>query len=48
MGMANFYRLYVYNFSDKATAINGLLKKGVEWHWSTECQQGFEAIRDSL
>ena len=48
LGLAGFYRQYVYNFSDKAAAMNDLLKKGAEWHWSEECQLGFEALKKAL
>ena len=48
LGLAGFYRQYVYNFADKSTAMNALLKKGAPWHWSKACQQGFEAIKDAL
>ena len=48
LGLAGFYRTYVNSFSDKSTAMNALLKKDAEWNWTPECQQGFEAIKNSL
>ena len=48
LGLAGFYRQYVYNFADKSKAMNNLLKKGAEWDWNRECQMGFEAINAAL
>ena len=48
LGLAGFYRQYIYNFADKSKAMNNLLKKGAEYEWSIECQDGFEAIKAAL
>ena len=38
MGTCGYYRRFVKDFSSLAAPLFGLMKKGVRFHWSTECQ----------
>ena len=48
LGLAGFYRQYVHNFAEKSVPMNALLRKGAEWSWTQECQEGFDALKDAL
>ena len=48
LGFVGYYRRFVNNFSAVAKPLNELLRKSVEWHWGTEQQDAFEALRDAL
>jgi len=48
VGMAGFYRKFVPNFATVTAPLTELLRKGVKWRWSTECQAAIEAIKAIL
>jgi hypothetical protein len=48
LGMASYYRRWIYHFSTIAEPINMLLKKGVKFKWSDECARNFKLIINSL
>jgi transposase InsO family protein len=48
VGLANYYRRFVKGYSTIAAPLFQLLKKDVEWYWSSECQQAFEKLKDNL
>lgn len=48
LGLANFYRHFVRNFADIAHPLTQLLKKRVEFVWTKECDEAFEAIKRAL
>lgn len=48
LGLANFYRHFVKNFADISIPLTQLLKKRVEFTWSTECDDAFESIKKAL
>ena len=48
LGVANFYRRFCAFFSDKAAPMTHLLKKGVPFVWSNDCETSFQAIKKSL
>ena len=45
MGLCNYYRRFIYKFSDIASPITQLTKKNIDFHWSTECQQAFDKLK---
>ena len=52
LGLASFYRRFVYNFSDKAAALNEFTKKGanvpVEAEWTAAQRESFEVLKNAL
>jgi len=45
LGTCGYYRRFVKDFSSIAAPLYGLLKKGVRFQWSTECQQAFDTLK---
>lgn len=48
LGLLNYYRCYIPNFSAKAAPLNALLKKDAPWVWGTDQAQAFEALIDEM
>ena len=48
LGMANFYRRFIKDYSLVAAPLNVLLRKDKKFHWTQECQQAFEALKSKL
>ena len=48
LGMAGYYRKFCKNFSEVTALLMGLLKKGVKYHSSEECQKSFDKIKNLL
>jgi transposase InsO family protein len=48
LGMANFYRRFIQNFSTTAYALTELTKKDKPFEWSAAAQTSFEALKASL
>lgn len=44
LGMAGFYRKFIPSFSFIATPLHSLLKKGVVFEWSEECDFAFKRL----
>ena len=42
LGLAGFYRRYINDFSKKAAALNGLLKKDVRFLWQSDHDESFQ------
>ena len=45
IGLANFYRRFIKDFSTMTRPLHDLTKKDVPWHWSQEQQEAFNAIK---
>lgn len=45
LGFANFYRQFIANFATIANPLSALTKKGIPFHWSSDQQQAFEALK---
>ena len=45
LGTAGYYRRFVKNFSALAAPLFGLMKKGVRFKWTAECQQAFDTLK---
>jgi hypothetical protein len=45
LGFANFYRRFIFNYSDLAVLLNALTRKENIWFWSPECQQAFDTLK---
>jgi hypothetical protein len=48
LGMANYYRRYIRNFSETAKPLYSLCKKDVEYKWSNECETAFITLKEKL
>ena len=48
LGMGNFYRKFVMNYSNIVRPITNLLKNNVKLVWSEECDQAFRTLKQKL
>jgi hypothetical protein len=48
LGLAGYYRRFISDFSKIAKLMTELLKKGVKFVWSEECDQAFHTLRKHL
>ena len=46
LGLANFYRRFVNNFSKVAKPLHELTRKDTEWKWTDKCQSAFEELKN--
>ena len=46
LGLANFYRHFVDNFSKVTKPLHELTHKDKEWNWTDKCQIAFERLKD--
>ena len=48
VGLCQYYRRFVPNFSDVAAPLHALTKKGVRFVWSNDCRDAFEDLKRAL
>ena len=48
LGLANYYRRFISNFSDLAAPLTELTSKSVVFGWSSEAQSSFEELKNAL
>jgi hypothetical protein len=48
LGLAGYYRGFIPDFSRIAKPMTELLKKGVKFVWSEECDKAFCTLREHL
>ena len=48
LGLASYYRRFIPSFSQLAAPLHTLLKKGVEFYWSVDCEQAFQKLKQRL
>ncbi|XP_049932536.1 uncharacterized protein LOC126409875 [Nymphaea colorata] len=48
LGLAGYYRKFIKDFSKIATPLTKLLRKGVKFTWTEDCQKSFQMLKDSL
>jgi hypothetical protein len=48
IGMTRYYRCFIEGFSKIARPMTTLLEKKVEFRWTLECQESFEALKMKL
>jgi hypothetical protein len=48
IGLCNYYRIYVQDFSTIAHPLYALLKKDVAWTWSEEAREAFNTLKEKL
>ena len=44
-GFGNFYRCFIQKFSKLALPLNNLLKKDVQFNWTSACQEPFNTLK---
>ena len=45
LGFANFYRRFIYNYSDIVVPLTRLTRKDTPWSWSDKCQEAFDSLK---
>ena len=45
LGLGNFYRRFIWHFSELVKPLNNLLKKDQKFGWTDDCQQAFEELK---
>jgi hypothetical protein len=48
IGLCNYYRIYVQDFSIIAHPLYALIKKDIAWTWSEEAQEAFNTLKEKL
>jgi hypothetical protein len=48
IGLCNYYKIYVQDFSTISYPFYALLKKDVAWTWSEEAQEAFNTLKEKL
>jgi len=48
IGLCNYYRRFVKNFSAIAKPLHSLTKKGIKFVWSPDCETAFEILKKRL
>ncbi len=48
LGLASYYRCYIYNFASVATPLTGLTKKDAKLVWDDNCEQAFLVLKKVL
>lgn len=48
LGMSGFYRRFVPNFAEVVAPLTNLLKKGIKFVWTPECQSAVEKVKAIL
>ena len=48
LGLASFYRRFIYHFSEIATPLTDLTKKGIKWQWGEDEDKAFTQLKVAL
>ena len=48
LGLASYYHRFIPGFAKLAHQLHSLAKKGVDFHWSVDCQRAFEKLKELL
>ncbi len=48
IGLCNYYRIYVQDFSTIVRPLYALLKKDVVWTWSEEAREAFNTLKEKF
>ena len=48
LGFCNFYRRFIYRYSDIVIPLTRLTRKGVPWIWTDACQKSFDSLRNAF
>jgi Reverse transcriptase (RNA-dependent DNA polymerase)/RNase H-like domain found in reverse transcriptase len=45
LGFGNFYRKFIFHYSELAQPLNDLMKKDKKFEWTTKCQEAFDTMK---
>jgi RNase H-like domain found in reverse transcriptase len=45
LGFGNFYRKFIFHYSELAQPLNDLTKKDKKFEWTTDCQKAFDTMK---
>ena len=48
LGMTNYYRNFVRNYAHLASPLYELMRDGVKFEWTDECEAAFQELRSRL
>uniref|UniRef100_A0A3Q7I386 Reverse transcriptase domain-containing protein n=1 Tax=Solanum lycopersicum TaxID=4081 RepID=A0A3Q7I386_SOLLC len=48
LGLANYYRRFIFSYSVIAAPLTNLLKRNREWEWTDACQTAFEKLKTTV
>lgn len=48
LGLCNYYRKFVKGFAEIARPLTSLLRKGVKFEWTSQCQEAFDRLKQVL
>ena len=48
LGLANYYRRFIKDYSKVCCPLTDLLKKERKWEWDVECQAVFQKLKDAI
>jgi RNase H-like domain found in reverse transcriptase len=48
LGFANFYRQYIYNYSDIIVPLTGLTWKNISWNFDKSCKLAFLTLKQAF
>jgi hypothetical protein len=48
LGLCGYYRRFIDHFAEKASPLTSMLRKGLTFKWSDECQTAFEVLKQAL
>jgi hypothetical protein len=48
MGLSGYYQRFIKGFSNIASPITSLQKKGVKFEWTSKCEERFQQLKDIL
>ena len=48
LGLLNYYGKFIPNAATLLAPLNALLRQGIEWKWSTACQNSFDQAKKTL
>ena len=48
LGFANFYRRFIFNYSDITIPLTHLTRKGIAWNFTPVCRNSFETLKKAF
>ncbi|GJP84473.1 hypothetical protein CLOP_g14543, partial [Closterium sp. NIES-67] len=48
LGLANYFRRFLENYSTVVAPLTALTRKGSAWEWTRQCQEAFDKVKTKL